>query len=142
MQERCISHFLFTQRKCIIRGYKEMENAITPSLIVMYVRFFICQSVQYVLENCVTSLQVIKTIQYIKIWAYCHKVYEDLFERKIQYYSPSTNRESSNISQGRYLVISAFRKMTKEDFFYIFLVCLRFQQKIRSIIRFSMVLSL
>ena len=65
----------------------------------------------------VTSIQVIKTIQYIKIWAYCHKVYEDLFERKIQYYSPSTNRESSNISQGRYLVISAFRKMTKEDFF-------------------------
>ena len=113
-------------------------------------------------KKCVTSLQVIKTIQYIKIWAYCHKVYEDLSERKIQYYSPSTNRESSNISQGRYLVISAFRKMTIEDFFYIFLVCLRFltkdskhnffsyiflvclrfQQKIRSIIRFSMVLSL
>ena len=68
-------------------------------------------------NKCVTSIQVIKTIQYIKIWAYCHKVYEDLFERKIQYYSPSTNRESSNISQGRYLVISAFRKMTIEDFF-------------------------
>ena len=71
----------------------------------------------YARKKCVTSIQVIKTIQYIKIWAYCHKVYEDLFERKIQYYSPSTNRESSNISQGRYLVISAFRKMTKEDFF-------------------------
>ena len=28
-----------------------MENAITPSLIVMYVRFFICQCVQYVQEK-------------------------------------------------------------------------------------------
>ena len=117
MYEICISHFLFTQRKCIIRGYKEMENAITPSLIVMYVRFLICQCVQYVQEKMCYFNPGHKTIQYIKIWAYCHKVYEDLFERKIQYYSPSTNRESSNISQGRYLVISAFRKMTIEDFF-------------------------
>ena len=116
-------------------NYTEFDCNVCPFL-------YLSMCTVCVRKKCVTSIQVIKTIQYIKIWAYCHKVYEDLFERKIQYYSPSTNRESSNISQGRYLVISAFRKMTIEDFFYIFLVCLRFQQKIRSIIRFSMVLSL